>query len=162
MDQHDAGEAAVDTVEQPDVDGIEPVRRRADEAVDVAFRAAPNVDRRNIGTTQRLVIGIFVVAMAGDLGGDDAINLLEAAVIGERGVATEHAAGMGVHHAPANRIVDLKTNLVKTLQQKSRPLKRFPIGISADRRSGKWSWDGTICSMRRMLHADSGGKKRPA
>ena len=74
-----------------------------------------------------MVIGIFVVAMAGDCGGDDAVNLFEAAVMGERRVATEHAAGMGVHHAPADRIVDLKTNLVKPLQQKSRPIKRFPI-----------------------------------
>jgi hypothetical protein len=60
----------------------------------------------------------------------------------ERRVASEHAAGMGVHHASAHRVIDLKTDFIKSLQQKSCPLKSFPIVSSADRGGRKWRWAG--------------------
>jgi hypothetical protein len=49
---------------------------------------------------------------------------------------------MGIHHASADRVIDLKTDLIESLQQKSCPLKSFPIVSSADRSSRKRRWTG--------------------
>jgi hypothetical protein len=35
----------------------------------------------------------------------------------ERRIAAEHAAAMGVHHAATDRVVDLESDLVKSLKQ---------------------------------------------
>jgi hypothetical protein len=58
--------------------------------------------------------------MAGDLGGNDAVDLLKGAVMGERRIAAEHAAAVAVHHASADRLVDLESDLVKTFEQPTR------------------------------------------
>jgi hypothetical protein len=43
-------------------------------------------------------------------------------------IAAEHAAAVGVHHAAADRVIDLEPDLVKTLQQK--PTSPKPLGCN--------------------------------
>src|SRR4051794_15531393 len=59
--------------------------------------------------------------MAGDLRSDDAVAFGIGAVMRERRIAAEHAAAMGVHHAAADRVIDLEPDLVETLQQNPNP-----------------------------------------
>jgi len=104
------------------------LRRAAFEAIDLAIGAALDVDGGDIGAQQRLVIRIVVVAMAGDLGSNDPVGLVVGAVMRERRIAAEHAAAIGVHHAAADRVIDLEPDLVKTLQQQPIP----PAPCNAD------------------------------
>jgi hypothetical protein len=99
------------------------------------------------------------VVVAGDFGGDDAVHFLVAAVMRERQVTAEHAAGMGVHHASADRVIDLKTDFIKSIQQKSCPLKSFPIVSSADRSSRKWRWPGPFEACNAYLAPTMTAKK---
>jgi hypothetical protein len=59
------------------------------------------------------------MAVAGDFRGDDPVDLAIGAVMRERRIAAEHAAAMCVHHTSADRVIDLKPDLVKPLQQKT-------------------------------------------
>ena len=97
------------------------LRRAAAEMIDIALRAAAHVDRGDVGTEQRFVVRVFVMPMAGYLGSNDTIDFLISAVVGECRIAAQHAAAMHVHHAAADRIVDLKPDLVEPLEQPPTP-----------------------------------------
>src|SRR5207244_8773890 len=95
--------------------------RGAFEANLVAAHPTPHADRGDIGSHQRLVVGIVVVTFGNDLGRDLIAALLVGPEMGESRVAAQHFAVMHAHDAAAERIVHAVFNLVESVQHRKNP-----------------------------------------
>src|SRR3954463_248529 len=82
-----------------------PRRRTPLEAEPVAISPAPHADRGDVGAHQRCVMGIVVVTLGDDFGGDLLANPMIGAEMGECRIAAQHFTGMHAHDAAAERIV---------------------------------------------------------
>ena len=88
------------------------------KAIEGAVRRAPRQQRGIVGAGHRAIGRVGVVAQGLDLDVNSAVGvLLIGADMGKGGIAAQHPAGARVHHAAADRGVELKSDLVETLKQ---------------------------------------------
>ena len=91
--------------------------RRALEAIEIAIRPAARQQRRIVGAGHRPIVRIGIVPNGLDLDRDLVADLLVGADMGEGRIAAEHPAVARVHHAAADRIAELKPDLVKASER---------------------------------------------
>ena len=79
------------------------------------------MDRDDVGSHQRLVMGILIVTLRDDLGDDLTAAFPIGPEMREGGISAQHLAIMHAHNAAAERLVDAVFSLVKPIQQRKFP-----------------------------------------
>ena len=132
-------------------DGLERHARQllqlALEAIEFAVRPAPRQQRRIVGAGHRAIVRIGIMPDGLDLDGDLVADLFIGADMGEGRVAAQHLAVARIHHAAADRLAELKPDLVESFEHQRVPgVFRLSIAlsrnVSTDFRTERSCWNG--------------------